>query len=229
MNQNHKLTLPKKALITVAGTVGIGKTTFTKALAKRLNYHTSFERVDNNPYLESFYKDFKRWAFHLQIYFLGERFKEHKRIFNSPHGFVQDRSIYEDTGIFAKMHYEDGNMSKVDFETYTNLFEAMVMTPYFHHPDLLIFLDGSLEDIIDRIKARGRTMEKETPIEYWKEMYERYHEWIEGFDACPVLRVNIKDYDLLEDETSLDHIIEVIQEKIEINNSFWADTPYFNK
>ena len=51
-------------------------------------------------------------------------------------GFVQDRSIYEDTGIFAQMHADQGTMSATDFETYSSLFEAMVMTPYFPHPDL---------------------------------------------------------------------------------------------
>ena len=56
-------------------------------------------------------------------------------------GFIQDRSIYEDTGIFAKMHMEEGTMDPVDYDTYTNLFEAMVMTPYFPHPNLLIYLD----------------------------------------------------------------------------------------
>jgi deoxyadenosine/deoxycytidine kinase len=226
MDQNHKLETPRKALITVAGTVGIGKTTFTTALAERMNYKTSFEKVDNNPYLEAFYKDFERWAFHLQIYFLGERFKEQKTIFDSPHGYVQDRSIYEDTGIFAKMHYEKGNMSKVDYETYTHLFEAMVMTPYFHHPDLLIYLDGSLDAIIERIQTRGRTMEKETPLAYWEEMYQRYNEWIESFHVCPVLRININDYDLHKDASSLDHIVEAVNKKLEGNLSYWGKTPF---
>lgn len=226
MDQHHNLEIPKKSLITVAGTVGIGKTTFTTALADRLNYKTSFEKVDNNPYLEAFYKDFERWAFHLQIYFLGERFKDQKAIFNNPHGFVQDRSIYEDTGIFAKMHYEKGNMSKVDYETYTNLFEAMVMTPYFHHPDLLIYLDGSLDAILDRIQTRGRNMEKETPISYWEEMYDRYHQWIDSFNVCPVIRVNISDYDLHKDPSSLDGIIADIKTSLNGQSAYWGKTPF---
>ena len=104
------------------------------------NFRTSFEKVDTNPYLDKFYDDFNRWSFHLQIYFLAERFKEQKKIFEYGGGFIQDRSIYEDTGIFAKMHYEKGTMNDVDYETYTSLFNAMVMTPYFPHPDLLFIL-----------------------------------------------------------------------------------------
>ncbi len=100
--------IPNNAIITVAGTVGVGKSTLTKALAKRLGFSTSLEEVDENPYLEKFYHDFERWSFHLQIYFLAERFKEQKNMFESGGGFVQDRSIYEDTGIFAKMHADKG-------------------------------------------------------------------------------------------------------------------------
>lgn len=148
--------IPNNAIITVAGTVGVGKSTLTKALAKRLGFHTSLEEVDENPYLEKFYHDFERWSFHLQIYFLAERFKEQKNMFESGGGFVQDRSIYEDTGIFAKMHADKGTMSLTDYTTYTSLFEAMVMTPYFPHPDVLIYLEGDLEYIISRIEKRGR-------------------------------------------------------------------------
>ncbi|QED45854.1 deoxynucleoside kinase [Cytobacillus dafuensis] len=210
MSLRNKYGIPSNAVITVAGTVGVGKSTMTNALAKALHFRTSFEKVDSNPYLDKFYADFDRWSFHLQIYFLAERFKEQKRIFEYGGGFIQDRSIYEDTGIFAKMHYEKGTMSKVDYETYTSLFEAMVMTPYFPHPDLLIYIEGSLDDILSRIQERGRPMEQQTPISYWEEMHKRYENWINTFNACPVLRLNINDYDIIEDENSIEPILERI-------------------
>ncbi|MEN1966500.1 deoxynucleoside kinase [Lentibacillus sp. N15] len=210
MNLREKYQIPNDSIITVAGTVGVGKSTMTRALANALRFKTSFEKVDTNPYLENFYADFARWSFHLQVYFLAERFKEQKRIFEYGGGFIQDRSIYEDTGIFAKMHYDNGTMSKVDYETYTNLFEAMVMTPYFPHPDLLIYLEGSLDEILQRIQLRGREMEKSTPVSYWKEMYERYDNWINNFNACPILRLNISDYDLLTEGNSIEPILEKI-------------------
>ncbi|PLS14625.1 deoxynucleoside kinase [Bacillus sp. M6-12] len=208
MNLRKKYDIPNNAVITIAGTVGVGKSTMTNALAQALDFRTSFEKVDTNPYLDKFYADFERWSFHLQIYFLAERFKEQKRIFEYGGGFIQDRSIYEDTGIFARMHYEKGTMSEVDYETYRSLFDAMVMTPYFPHPDLLIYLEGSLDDIIDRIKERGRPMEQQTPIEYWEEMHHRYENWINQFNACPVLRLNINDYDLVNNEACVEQIVE---------------------
>lgn len=210
MNLREKYNIPKHAVITIAGTVGVGKSTMTKCLAKALDFRTSFEKVDENPYLDKFYHDFAKWSFHLQIYFLAERFKEQKRIFEYGGGFVQDRSIYEDTGIFARMHVEKGTMSKIDYDTYSNLFEAMVMTPYFPHPDLLIYLEGSLDVIVKRIQERGRPMEQATPSAYWEEMYNRYEKWINSFNACPVLRLNIQDYDLMKNEQDIEPIIEKI-------------------
>lgn len=202
----NKYNIPANALITVAGTVGVGKSTLTAALAERLGFKTSLEQVDHNPYLEKFYHDFERWSFHLQIYFLAERFKQQKNIFLSGGGFVQDRSIYEDTGIFAKMHADHGTMNPTDYETYTSLFEAMVMTPFFPHPDVLIYLEGSLPSILNRIKERGREMEIQTEKSYWEQMYRRYSEWINEFDACPVLRLNIDEYDV-HDPASMDAIL----------------------
>ena len=81
MNLREKYGIPPNAIITIAGTVGVGKSTMTKALADALRFKTSFENVDTNPYLDRFYEDFSKWSFHLQIYFLAERFKEQKRMF----------------------------------------------------------------------------------------------------------------------------------------------------
>ncbi|WP_273837325.1 deoxynucleoside kinase [Guptibacillus sedimenti] len=215
MNLREKYNIPQDAVITIAGTVGVGKSTITSSLANALQFRTSLEKVDNNPYLEKFYNDFSRWSFHLQIYFLAERFKEQKRMFEYGGGFVQDRSIYEDTGIFAKMHYEKGTMSTVDYDTYTNLFQSMVMTPFFPHPDLMIYLEGSFDDVVDRIKERGRPMEQQTPTAYWEEMYERYTNWIDSFNACPILRLNINEYDLVNDPSSVELILKRIEQKFQ--------------
>lgn len=210
MNLREKYDIPPQTVITIAGTVGVGKSTMTKALAEALNFRTSFEKVDTNPYLDKFYEDFEKWSFHLQVYFLAERFKEQKRIFEYGGGFIQDRSIYEDTGIFAKMHYDKGTMSSTDYETYKNLFDAMVMTPYFPHPDLLIYLEGPIDAVIGRIQERGRAMEQQTPNDYWIEMHERYENWINNFNSCPVLRLDINDYDLLKNPEAIESIVSRI-------------------
>jgi deoxyadenosine/deoxycytidine kinase len=215
MNLREKYNIPANAVITIAGTVGVGKSTMTKALAEALKFRTSYEKVDTNPYLDKFYDDFEKWSFHLQVYFLAERFKEQKRIYEYGGGFIQDRSIYEDTGIFAKMHYDKGTMTPIDYETYTNLFDAMVMTPYFPHPDLLVYLEGPIDDVIGRIQERGREMEQQTPHSYWKEMHGRYEEWINNFNACPVLRIDINDYDLMKNPKQVEDVVSRIGHMLE--------------
>lgn len=211
--------IPSNAIITIAGTVGVGKSSLTTALSERLNFKTSFEKVDNNPYLEKFYHDFERWSFHLQIYFLAERFKEQKRMFEYGGGFIQDRSIYEDVDIFAKMHEEQGTMTQEDYATYRELFEAMVMTPYFPKPDALIYLECDYEDVIQRIKNRGRQMEIETDEQYWKKLFACYDNWINNFTECPVVRVNINDYDLYEDPESINKVIDKVAHVIETHRA----------
>ncbi|GAA0353148.1 deoxynucleoside kinase [Bacillus horti] len=214
MNVAEQYNIPKDAILTVAGTVGVGKSTMTHRLAEALGFRTSLEKVEGNPYLDLYYQNFSRWSFHLQIYFLAERFKEQKRIFEYGGGFIQDRSIYEDTGIFAKMLYQQGNMNETDFETYTSLFEAMVMTPYFPHPNMIIYLEGTFDDIVQRVQERGRPMEQETPLAYWKELHERYENWINQFNACPILRLNINEYDLVKNPESIYPILERIGKKL---------------
>ncbi|MFA9556214.1 deoxynucleoside kinase [Evansella sp. AB-rgal1] len=202
--------LNKGSLITLAGTVGVGKSSLTNALAEALHYQPAFEKVEGNPYLEDYYSDFKKWSFHLQIYFLAERFKQQKQMFENNIGYVQDRSIYEDVGIFAKLQYDNHNMTDRDYETYQSLFHAMVLSPYFPKPDVLIYIDGSLPKIIERIEERGREMEINTPHTFWSDLHNRYKEWIASFTVCPILHLDIETYDC-HDPGSIKEIIKNIE------------------
>ena len=80
--------------IAIVGNIGAGKTTLTELLAKHLNYEAQFEAVDNNPYLEDFYSDMKRWSFNLQIYFLNSRFQQILELQNAERNIIHDRTIY---------------------------------------------------------------------------------------------------------------------------------------
>ena len=102
--------------IAVTGNIGAGKTTLTTMLAKHYGWEAQFEDVDDNPYLDDFYKDMSRWSFALQIYFLGSRFRQVKEIRESGKNIIQDRTIYEDAYIFAENLNEMNLLSKRDYE-----------------------------------------------------------------------------------------------------------------
>ncbi|SCI33819.1 deoxynucleoside kinase [Romboutsia sp. 1001713B170207_170306_H8] len=200
--------------ITVAGNVGAGKSTLTKLVGEKLGFETHFEKVDGNPYLEDFYQNQEEWGFHLQLYFLAQRFKQQKEIHANGLNNIQDRSIYEDVEIFARNLYDNKKMTKRDYITYRDLFNDMV--PYLKKPDLMIYLDGSLDTIIDRINLRGRDMEKAVDLEYWSNLHNRYEKWIAEYDQSPVLYVNINEVDLINNPEHLDMLCSKIKETLGI-------------
>lgn len=165
--------------IAVAGNIGAGKTTLTEMLAKRYGWKAHFEPVNNNPYLEEYYKDMKRWSFNIQIYFLSKRFKDVVEISKSKDTIIQDRTIFEDARIFAPNLHDMGLMSDCDFDNYIDLFDLMVSLVRL--PDLLIYIRSSVPTLVDHIERRGREYEKGIRIDYLKGLNDRYEKWIDGY------------------------------------------------
>ena len=162
--------------LAIAGNIGVGKTELTDRLAAELGWKVYYEPVIENPYLDPFYRDMERWSFHLQIYFLSERFKAQTQIGESGEAFIQDRTIYEDAEIFAKTLYEQGSMTQVDYENYTSLFH--ILTSYLRRPDLVIYLHASPDTLMERISRRGRESEKSITREYLARLGAAYDDWI---------------------------------------------------
>ena len=165
--------------IAIAGNIGSGKTTLTKMLAQRYGWTPRFEPVDNNPYLDDFYRDMNRWAFNLQIYFLNKRFKEVVEIANSTETIIQDRTISEDARIFAPNLHDQGFMSDRDFQNYSDLFDLMMSLVKL--PQLMIYIRSSIPTLVKHIEKRGRTFEKSIRIDYLTGLQERYENWIKNY------------------------------------------------
>lgn len=195
--------------ITIAGNVGAGKSTLAKNIAERLGYEVHYEKVDGNPYLADFYQDQAKWGFHLQLYFLAQRFKQQVQINQNGLPNIQDRSIYEDVEIFARNLYENKTMDERDYLTYTELFKDMV--DHLQKPDLMIYLDGDLDTIVGRIQQRGREMEKAVDLTYWAALQNRYQNWIQSYKESAVLFVDINQVDILSNPEQLDEICNAIE------------------
>ena len=133
--------------IVISGNIGVGKTTLAQKLSNKYDWKILLEEVDNNPYLEDFYKSMKSWSFHLQIFFLNSRFKQIKKISSSNGIIIQDRSIYEDYEVFTKNLYDSKILLKREFENYKRLYKTIL--DYVKEPDLLIYIrNNNINNIV---------------------------------------------------------------------------------
>ena len=200
--------------------VGSGKSTLTRALAQRFGLQHALESVDDdNPWLEKFYAGgvdaMRAHALPLQLHFLATRFESMRRIRGAAGSWVLDRTWYEDAEIFARGHFEEGLMSSLEWELYRRLYVELLHSPAARPPRLLVYLHAPLDTIVGRIRLRGRPKERETAESYWAALHSRYERWIAGFRACPVLGLDVRDYDLVADPLAIEQIAARVRARLE--------------
>ncbi len=198
--------------IAIVGNIGAGKTTLTQLLANHLNWEPQFEAVDDNPYLEDFYGDMKRWAFNLQIYFLNSRFRHIMQLQQKDINIIQDRTIYEDAYIFAENLYDMGLMSARDFENYSNIFESIVS--YIKAPDLLIYLRASVPTLVENIQTRGREYEANIRLDYLSKLNAKYEKWIKNYQNGKLLVLDKDKLDFANNRDDLGFVIQKIETEL---------------
>ena len=198
--------------IAVAGNIGAGKSSLTRLLAEQFQWVPYFESVDDNPYLKDFYADMKRWSFHLQMYFLANRFKNHKLMVESGESVIQDRSIYEDAEIFARNLFEMGNMEERDYTNYVSLFH--VMMEYLKPPDLMVYLRTSVDTLVKQISRRGRSFEQGIQRGYLELLNRHYEDWIARYTVGPLLIIESDKLDFVNKKEDLRLISDRIAGKL---------------
>ena len=198
--------------ITIAGNIGSGKSSLTSILHARFGWQPFFESVDDNPYLEDFYGDMRRWSFHLQVYFLSQRFITHRDITASGNDVVQDRSIYEDAEIFAKNLHAIGRMDDRDFTNYRALFAAM--TSYLRTPDLMVYLRAGVDTLVTQIRTRGRLYEQAIERSYLEQLNALYEEWIDGYTLGPLLVIDTDATDFVHDIAQQEELLRRIRNAV---------------
>jgi deoxyadenosine/deoxycytidine kinase len=203
--------MPKR-LILVAGNIGSGKTSLTERIGERLGWYTAYESVGDNPYLPEFYQDMRAWSFHLQVFFLGHRARQHLELAADPRSAIIDRSIYEDAHIFARALYALGNLNERDYQSYRQIFDLVVNT--LPAPSLLIYLKAPVPILTQRIRQRARNIETGITTEYLTLLDSFYDEWLRAFDLCPVLTLRSDDLDFVHVPHHLDTVVERIQDKL---------------
>jgi len=203
-------------VIVLAGMIGAGKTVYTEMLAEEFGTKPFFESVDDNPILDKFYKDPKRWAFSLQIHFLNTRFKSIKEALLDRNN-VLDRSIYEDK-LFTEINHKQGNISYEEMKIYNDLLDNMMeelseITK--KTPDLLIYLHGSFDKILEQIGKRGRDFEQdEKTIDYFKLLWSHYDKWYDEYSYSPKMSISIDEFDVVNNPEDKKKVLKKIKKSL---------------
>jgi deoxyadenosine/deoxycytidine kinase len=198
--------------IAIVGNIGAGKTTLTEMLARNYGWEPLFEAVDNNPYLEDFYSDMKRWSFNLQIYFLNSRYRQIVDIQKSGRNILQDRTIYEDAYIFAENLHDMGLMTTRDYENYESIFENI--TEFIKPPDLLVYLKASVPTLVSNIQRRGREYEIGIRLDYLSKLNEKYDKWIKNYKLGKLLILDKDNLDFANNTEDMATIVQLIEREI---------------
>lgn len=198
--------------IAVAGNMGSGKSSLVDFLCKQYKLKPFFEPNEVNPYLSLFYKDMKRWAFHSQMHFLTHKFRIHQELDRYQGTVVQDRTIYEDSEIFAANLYQMGILSKDEYRTYRDLYDAM--SAVINPPDIMIYLDCPARTLKKRIVKRNRDIEKSVPDDYIKRLSKLYGKWLSNYNRSPIITFSTQNSDYLSDFICRNDLLTQIEQHL---------------
>lgn len=201
-----------KQFITIAGNIGVGKSTLVQLLAQRTGWEPVFEAVTENPYLADFYQDMPRWSFQSQVFFLSRRLQQHYDLLQNQNAIIQDRSVYEDAEIFARNLYQQGIMGQRDWLCYFDLYQTL--TTLLQPPQLVIYLKASVPTLRRRIVQRGRDYEQDIADEYLDQLNTLYDQWADNFRLSPVLTIDTNNLNYVQYEEHLDQIWQKIQHRL---------------
>lgn len=198
--------------VTIAGNIGVGKSTLVSLLSSKLGWEPVLEAVTENPYLADFYQDMNRWSFHSQVFFLVRRLQQHHELLQHPSPVLQDRSVYEDAEIFARNLYHQGHLSERDWASYFELYQTL--TRLLRPPDLVIYLRASVPTLRRRIAGRGREFERNIADQYLQDLNRLYDQWSASFTHSPVLTVETDNLDYVQYDEHLEQIWQRISDRL---------------
>ena len=194
--------LEKLRYIAVEGVIGVGKTTLTDMLSKTIGSSVILEEFEQNPFLEEFYDDPRRYAFQTQIFFLLSRFRQIQELHQVDlfrQKIVSDY-LFEKDRIFATL-----NLSEKEMKLYDGI--ARLMEKEVPTPDLVIYLQASTKRLMENIHKRGRSYEKNMDPEYIEGLNELYNKFFFHYSKAPLLVINTDEIDFQHSEQEYQDIL----------------------
>lgn len=191
--------------IAVEGVIGVGKTTLAAMIAERLGARLVLEKFEENPFLPKFYEDPEHFAFQTQIFFLLSRFKQQQEFFQADlfHNHIVSDYIFEKDKIFAYLTLQDDELKL--YENVLNTVEKKIPTP-----DLVVYLQSSVERLMENIRKRARSYEVNMSEEYIRELNEAYNYFFFRYKSSPLLIVKATDIDFVENKGDFAELLEQI-------------------
>ncbi|MCD6588601.1 MAG: deoxynucleoside kinase [Candidatus Fermentibacteraceae bacterium] len=192
--------------LVVEGPIGVGKTALARKLATRLEGRAILEETDENPYLELFYRNRKKYGFQAQISFLLARYIQQTRLVH-PDLFTRylvSDFLFGRGTVFAKVSLEPQ-----EFSLYQRLMDQLKTG--LISPDLVIYLQASTGVLIDRINRNGRAFERDMDRNWLEQLVDSYNSWFLQDRQYPVLVVNTDSVDFPGNENSFEGLVEAIK------------------
>lgn len=212
-----------KLYTSVMGTMGSGKTTVSRLLAREFTFHLLEENFGENTFLPLFYKDMNRWAFHSQTFYLMEKISqllETQKLLEK-YSVVQDTPIQQDAYSYAKAQHVLGHIDDSEWRLYQKIYKSF--EPYFPKPDLIVFLETTVTELSRRIESRGRGYEQKIPLSYLELLDMLNHKWLEENSSLksnkriPVLFVKIDSLNIITSKIAQANVIDSVRKKLGIS------------
>lgn len=208
--------MKKHLYISVMGTIGAGKTTAARLIAKELKFQLVEENFGENAFLPRFYSDMNRWAFHSQTFFLMEKITQMLEtpalLRNGP--VVQDTPIEQDVFSYAKAQHVLGHIDDAEWRLYQKIYASF--TPIIPKPDCIVFLDTSIDTIVDRIEKRGREFEQKIPQSYLELLDMLNRKWLSDFKKSSVLTIRTDGLNIVTSKVAQRNMIEAVRKKLRL-------------
>lgn len=200
--------------ITVEGPIGVGKTSLSKALSSTYGFHLLKEIVDENPFLGKFYENIEEWSFQTEMFFLCNRYKQLTDI--KKHIIETGSPVVADYHIFKNLIFAKRTLKPDEYEKYVAIYN--ILTADMPRPNMVIYLNASLDTLMNRIALRGREFEKMITRDYIEQLASDYHEFIQHFEVMhpdiPVIQLNGDRMDFVKNPEDLEQILKLVEEKL---------------
>lgn len=197
--------------IAIEGNIGSGKTTLAKKLAEKLSARLILEEFEENPFLKGFYKDPQRYGFSVEMSFLADRY--HQLSEKIVHPDLFSPLLISDYAPFKSLIFAQNNLATTEFNLYRKFWQMSI--GQLNKPDLVVFLVRPIEDLQKNIKNRGRSYEQNIADTYLKQVGLGYENFLRTLKAQDVLRVDVNNYDFLNNKYDVNTIANLIMSRVQ--------------